>query len=300
MRCVVQRLIWTALFFMLGAPSNAQVLHITTVAPQSTFDASHAYFSELLEQVLVVTRDDYGPFELTYADSPMTQARAIREIERGELIQVMWSGTNSERETDLTAIPIPLLRGLLGYRVLVIRHSDLDRWQQVAALGDLQNKVACQGSSWPDSDILEDAGLPVERISSFSVMYPMLAGGRCDYFPRGVHEVFPELAEARQTYPDLTVLPGLILYYPFPMYFFVPPDRPDLATRLSAGLERLISDGWLSANLRSHPTLQEMDSVLEWSDTRFITLPNRFLNPDTDNNDARYWVTPERFLLGQW
>ncbi|WLD57316.1 hypothetical protein NFC81_11380 [Salinispirillum sp. LH 10-3-1] len=298
LRAAVLSLVGTACVLSGSVMASSTV--ITTVAPQSSLDASYPYFTELLEQILQVTAPSHGPYELHFADIAMTQARALREVAQGNIIQVYWAGTNSDRERDLQAIPIPLLKGLLGYRIPVIRTADVGKWAEIQNVEDLQSLVACQGDSWPDSDILEAAGLPVERISSFAVMYTMLAGRRCDYFPRGIHEVFPELAEARLERPELVAFTDLIIYYPFPMYFFVPLDRADLAQRLTSGLELLIESGWFEYNLRQHPTLQDVHAMRGWSNAHIIELPNDFLSDTININDAKYWITPEQFRSGTW
>lgn len=280
--------------------ADEQITTLSVLPPQSQFAASQPYFYELLDAVMSRTEVAYGPYEISLVKTEITQARAVRELSQSRFLNVLWMGTDVERERELRVISVPLIRGLLGFRVPVIKAKDLERWQQIQTVDDLKSMVACQGESWPDSTILEMSGLKVERVSRFGQMYPMLSGGRCDYFPRGVHEVFSELEAAQQDFPELIAFTQLIIQYPFPMYFFVPPDRPDLQVRITEGLEQLLDEDWLSEYMLRHPLTAALADPALWQESRIIQLDNPILPLSADANNPRYWISPEAFLNSEW
>lgn len=85
-------------------------------------DARYFYEIELLRIVLENTVDEYGPYILKPSEVDMTGDRAIGLLEAGEIIDVSFHSVNPEREERLLPIKVPLLRGLLGYRVFLIRN----------------------------------------------------------------------------------------------------------------------------------------------------------------------------------
>ena len=180
---------------------------------------------------------------------------------------ITWSGTNSNREASLLPVRVPLFAGLLGIRMPVIRRSDKPRFDLIRNDSDLKQLVACQGDQWPDSDILEANGYQVERVTSFERMYRMLEAGRCDYFPRGITEIYGELE--RNVYPGLMAYDRVLLSYTFPMYFFVAHGNEELARILEARLTQFAESGDLQAYLRLHPVTRGPfrwhGSVIRWS-----------------------------------
>ena len=266
---------------------------IRTIPPQSEFDASHSYFIGLLELVLEKTAAQYGPTEVVFS-MQMEQGRAFVELERNAGLDVYWAGTSILREQRLKAMRIPLVKGMLGFRQFVIRKSRRLDFAQITQLSDLQKMVACQGAHWPDSDVLEDAGLKVMRNPIYENMFKQVAAGRCDYFPRGVHEGRAEVAARAQAYPSLIWYQELALYYPFPMYFFVAPANSALHQRIREGLEIVVADGSFDRYMKQDSTTAHLFPLQKWMKIKTIIIKNQQLSADTPVHDLRYWVQPPR------
>jgi hypothetical protein len=152
--------------------------------------------------------------------------------------------------------------------------------------------IACQGAHWPDSDILEDANLKVMRSPIYENMFKQVAAGRCDYFPRGVHEGGAEIASRSNAYPSLVWYKELALYYPFPMYFFVSQDNTTLHRRIKEGLETAIDDGTFDHYMQTHPITAHLFPLQQWNKIRTIIISNEQLPQDTPIQDLRYWFQP--------
>lgn len=257
------------------------------VQPQRTaVDGSYLYYTDLLRLVFSNTSKEYGEAELV-SISRLTQARAFQAL-HGNLIDVFWAGTSREREVFVEPIRIPLHAGLLGIRIPVIRKADQARFDALHNLSDLQQLGACQGYHWPDSDILEANGFHVQRATKFEVMYQMLQAGRCDYFPRGINEVYAEVSHISRN--DLMIYERIILNYPFPMYFFVSRDNPRLTKRLTKGMEQLAASGELLTFLQQHPTTRDIFPLSRLSNSWIIPLHNPLLPELTPLTDRRLWI----------
>lgn len=264
---------------------------IRIIPPQSVYDSSHAYFSSLLKRVLVATQDEFGEEFLVYS-LPMEQGRAIRELEQGNHIDVYWAGTSTEREAKLGVIKIPLLKGLLGYRVGIIRSDQTERLKGIQSFEQLKKLSVCQGSHWPDSDIMEASGLNVLRSPVYESMFKQVSFGRCDIFPRGVHEAYVEISVRDEAYPELVVFPELLIYYPFPMYFFTSTKDQQLQRRIEVGLTKMIKSGEFARFLREHPTTRHLFPLSNWINSKTFVIENPLLPAATDITNMELWVQP--------
>ncbi|WP_305857640.1 hypothetical protein [Balneatrix alpica] len=274
----------------------AATQEVRIIPPQSQQDASHRYFQDLLQLSLDHSAASHGPAKVVLTDVVLQQGRAEKDVLHGDFIDVYWMGTSRERERDLRAIRIPLLKGLLGYRGLIIRS---DRYRQFAQLNNakaIQQLIACQGMHWPDSDILEANGYQVSRVARYESMFLMLSNGRCDYFPRGIHEGPAEVEAFNQQRvagsASLMWFDQWLLYYPFPMYFFTSPGNEALAQRIEQGLNTLIDNGELTGFMQQHPISQHLFPLEQWQQRPIFPLHNPALPPDTQIGNSRYWLVP--------
>lgn len=170
----------------------------------------------------------------------MPQARAALRLQRGEEIHVFCSMTTAAREHELLAIPIPIDKGLLGWRLMLINKDDAGRWSRSISTAEIKAMTAGQGSDWPDTSILRSNGYTVYATSSYDSLFSMLANKRLDYFPRSVSEVWDE-ADAHKA--RLTVEPALAFRYTTASYLFVRKGDTELAVVITRGLDKMIADG---------------------------------------------------------
>jgi len=279
-------LCWLLIFFALGA--NADELQVKMRPRQNANDISHDYFIGLAQLALDKTSAEFGPARVTLISQEMAQARALAELSQGALIDLDWAGTDTHRETMLYPIRIPLEGGLLGYRVPVIRKADLAAFQKIKTLQDLQQFTAIQGTHWPDTAILESAGLKVQKTPQFKLMYPMLKNKRVDYFPRGLNEVYAEVDSLQDD--SLVAYDQLLLVYKLPMYFFTSRNNQSLAQRIEKGLRLAIKDGSMLKYMQSSLALKKVFPLSQYKHSRQIKINNPNLPPETPVNDAALWL----------
>lgn len=233
----------------------------------------------LLELALDKT-PEYGAYRLLRSEE-MAQGRALRELARkdSEFLDIATVATTQERERDLHAIPVPIDGGLLGLRVCVTTRDRMSRFEGITSLEDLRKRgiVIGQGAHWPDTPILEAAGVRVVTHSRYEVLFRMLENGRFDCFARGVSEVLYDLEQHAN--PNLVIEPDLLITYPMPSYFFTAPDDHETAQRIRLGLERAIKDGSFARYLKTwygRPVEQ-----LELKRRMTIDLPNPYLSEES-------------------
>jgi hypothetical protein len=227
--------------------------------------------------------------ELAFATEVLTQARSIAEVQKGRQNSVFWTVTSKEREQNLRPIRVPLFKGLLGYRLLVIRMEDVQAFAGINTLAELGKLSAGQGAQWPDTNILLANQLPVVRGLSRESLYKMLLGKRFDYFPRGITEIVAE----GELIPDrgLMIEPHLMLHYPSAMYFFVNKENRELAGRLERGLAQLMDSGEFDRLFYSLPRVQWATQLLSKRQHVILELKNPDLPAETPLGESRYWIS---------
>lgn len=204
-------------------------------------DSQNAYFVKLLRLAFAKTESTDGAVVIESYPENLTGARFVADLKNNKTIDVIWHGTNLQREQDLLAIPIPLTQTLNEYRLLLIRKEDQEKFSRVKSIDDLRKFTAGVGADWPSRTILSSNGLPVVTVANTSLLFTMLKMKRFDYMSRNMFEVWSE-AE-RYAKDDLVVEKTLLLHGGVPFYFFVSRANPKLAERIERGLRIAIADG---------------------------------------------------------
>lgn len=219
----------------------------------------------------------------------MEQDRAIRSLASGRLIDVMWSVSTAERERQLRVVRIPIDRGLIGWRVLLVRRDARPRFDGVTGVEQLAVLLGAQGHDWPDLTILQANGLRVLPTPHYQSLFELLKRNRVDYVPRGVGEVLPELRAMEGE--GLAVEHRLLLHYPTALYFFVHPENKALAEQLDRGLRLAVTDG--SLRRLFDDAYGEDIAALHLARRHRIELANPLLTPSMSVGHPGWWFTPE-------
>ena len=250
------------------------------IVESSEFDyASHAYYSALLRLALSKTDDPNKPTYLVENRSNLVQERVLRQLNRERGIDVFWTVTSKLREQQAIPVRVPLLNGIMGYRVSLIRQSTLHEFNNVRSAPDLKRFVAGQGHDWPDFQILEHNGYTTLGISNYDIIIELLKAGRIDYFPRAVHEAVIE-AESLSD-PNIIIEPSVLLYYPSYVFFFVSQSKPELAQRIEQGLNIARQDGSFAALFDEYINFKDIEKALKLSERTVLKLDNPHLSEAT-------------------
>ena len=284
---VTQEALPTATSVPTPTPDEIDVVRYLT--PVSEDDTRDVYKIALLEAVLQKTVGTDGPF-IMQPTLRMAQVRYKEELERGEMIDIIWTPTNPQLEEDLLPIRIPILRGLLGYRVFLIRKQDRGRFAAIQTLDELKQLRAGMGADWTDTKILQQNGLNVVTGSSYEGLFEMLINERFYYFPRGINEAQPEYEAREEKFPDLFVEENILLYYPYPYYFFVNKDNVRHADRVERGLNMMIEDGSFDELFFEYH--QEIIEKSNLKDRRLFKIENPLLPATAPLDRTELWYDP--------
>lgn len=256
-------------------------------------DSRYQYDWAVLRMALDKSRGRYGAYSLHQAATSMSPARITQEMlmPTGH-INILVRATAPELERQFLPVRIPVDRGLLGYRVFLVRQDDLPRFAAVRTLDDLRRLRAGLGKDWVDVHVLRAAGLPTEEGSAYEGLFSMLEAGRFDYFSRGADEALREYEERRASHPKLTIEPTVLLHYPLPRYFFLRRDAEgkQLAARIEAGLETMVRDGSLNTLFQHYKGATIARANLR--QRRVLTIPNPTLSPQTPLSRSELWYDP--------
>lgn len=272
-------LIGCFLFFSLSA--QAKPLRMV-----DSEDGIPKYAKGLLKLALSKVPEKYEWDESTVNT---TEGRVIQMLEDNQL-DVVWYATTNEFEERMLPIRICIFKGLLGYRVLMIKKGTQHKFNGIKNIEDLRRVSLGQGRMWADTDVLVANQLNVVKVMKYDSLFYMLDGDRFDAFPRGVHEPWNEIA-TRPTL-QLDVEENLILAYTNPFYFFVNKNNTELARNIEKGLRIALEDGSFDEYLRNDPSVGAALTKANLKNRIIIPLKNPSLPPKTPVEDKSLWFDP--------
>ena len=219
--------------------------------------------------------------------SLMTASRAMEELKAGG-IDVFWAGVTPELEESLRPVYIPVLKGLLGHRVFIIKKGNQALFDNINNLNDLKKRKAGQGITWGDTKVLKGANIPVATTLKYNNLFRMLEGNRFDYFPRAVHEPWSEVVS--RPVLNLTVEKRILLIYPFAMYFFVEKDNKRLHDIIYKGMEMAIVDGSFDRLFFSNQLIKDAMQKSNLKERVVIRIPNLGMSRKTPFDRKEFWL----------
>ncbi len=227
------------------------------------------------------------PHNLSVTTRNATQQRVFEDMDSGQ-IDIYWAATRRDLEESFAPVRFPILKGLLGHRVMIIHPSAQVKFDSVRTLDDLKKLTLGQGLGWPDVGVLRTNGLQVITTSKYDNLFYMTDGQRFDGFPRGVLEPWAEIAAHPNL--ELTVEKRVVLVYTLPFYFFVNKKDPALARALHEGFDRALASGAFDRYFYSHPLIKD---ALEKSDLKHrlrftLTAPDLPAHIPLDRKE--YWL----------
>jgi hypothetical protein len=243
---------------------------------------------QILYDILALSLSKSAP-SITLSTLPevLNEAQLVSEVE-SENVDVMWSGGDKEKDERLQAVRIPVLKGLLGHRIFLIRERDKARFATIKTFEDLLQFEAGQGRFWGDTQILKSADIPTVTTIKYKNLFPMLEGGRFDYFPRALHEPFIEAENHKHL--GLIVDSNVMLVYPYAMYFYVNKNNKRLHDLLYRGFEMAIEDGSYDELFFSNSMIQDVLTKANIAQRTVFRVGNPHLHPDTPLDRAEFWL----------
>ena len=251
-------------------------------------DPRNDYTFQLIELILAKSTNKYGPCKVAIYNYRLPLKRIEMYLEKNENIDIASFTVNQQRDAKFLPIKIPISKGLMGYRLFLIRNGDETRFKDVNNLADLSRFTAGQGYNWLDAKILADNGLPVIIGSSINSLIDMLVFKRFDYFPRGALQIIAEL----KTYQNksVSIEPSLVLNYPSISALYVSKSNTALAERLEYGFKEAFKDGSFDKFFYSHPSSVQALTSLDLPNRKIIKICNPTLPAWVPIEVDEYWL----------
>lgn len=146
----------------------------------------------------------------------------------------------------------PIMQGLLGQRLLIIRKTDSARFDAIEQIDEMKKMRSGIPIGWADVTLFKANQYNTVEIGNFETIFNYLVNNDFDYLALGANEIEQVYQQADLEELDLTIAPTLMLHYNFPVVFYVNPNNPELAKHLNTGLERIIKNGTLKAMFDQH------------------------------------------------
>jgi len=239
----------------------------------------HPYAIELLQLAL-------SKSGITIDSQPVehipSQTRAIRLLGAKDGIDIVWKVTNSESEKQAKAILIPIVKGLLGYRIPLVHINNKELFKDVRHSRELQRFIFGLREDWPDAAIFQSNELKTSTYGQGADPLHMLATARFDALP---YEIF-EVTQPRDK--NLVNDQYIAIHYPSAVYFFVANDNVKLHDKIKYGLEIAIADGSFDELFYHHFAYAIAQANLKHR--RIIELKNQLLPLSAPLNSEHYWL----------
>ncbi len=273
--------------FAAGPVSAADEVKI--VLKQSDIDQRATYKVELLKALLEATRGKFGAYNIL-PTKKVPRARALELMVQGETLNVYYAPADVDWERRVTPIRIPVRRGLLNYRLLLINRTGLDSFVRIDNADDLKRMSVGLRMHWTTTKVMKALGYKIVPSNTYDTLFSMLQQRRYDFSPRGVNEIFGELEARRDEAPDLMIEPRLALFMPMPVYLYVSPKHPRLAERLRSGFAVIMANGVFETLFAKYFSDQISRANLE--DRYIINVGNPLLSKATPLGNKALWFYP--------
>lgn len=243
------------------------------------------YFVEILDLALKKSGRTYRLEKLT---TPLLLENRSKNNIQQNLYDIHWMNAKAALGLDLQPIPIPLCKGLTGWRILFIRPETQAAFSKIKNAHDLNKFTAIHGHDWPEKYLYQHNHMKQKLANNFKSLFLMLHRKRGDYLSRSVQEIFEE----EDVFPELnlTIEKTLTIYYPAAYYFYVAKDNTELATAIESGLKTAIEDGSFDEIFNRYfaDTIKKADLA----NRRVITIP--FSDSDViDQSNTDFWYKPD-------
>lgn len=280
---------WLVLFLYLIAFSGFSNSGAATDFKLATpIDARYAsYELKLLKIALDHLKGDHS---LSPVPTKLSQGRALHILADGKAdFNVYYAGYSARRAKILHMIPVPLTRGLLGHRLLLVKTVFMPRIARSAALANLVKTITLgTGISWPDTDVLRLAGFQVVT----GPVQKLLDRGRVDAIPIGMHEsrdfqsLFGGTDAATSPYQ---ISPHHLLSYRYDSFFFVARSDTKRAAMIEEGLTKAYESGAFMEHFKANPDIAEGLEFVARHQPQLLHIASPMDSETLDAIPAPYW-----------
>lgn len=285
---LIKRLLFS-LSLMTFNSSASEVL--TVIHPINNENATYRERDQYFINVLKLALDSVD-IQYQLVTNPvitLPENRSIRLLNDG-YYNVHWLSTNANKEKKLLPIKIPLEKGLIGWRLMLIHQDNTNHFSKSTTIDNIKKLTAGSGHDWPDTQIFRENQFKVFTSNSTVGLQKMLNLKRIDYFPRSIMEIWQE--HRALDFPSLVIDPNIAIVYPAAVYFFVAKNNKALGLLIEKGLEIALKNGSFEELFYQHYGDVIKKSKLE--NRKIYRIENSFMNNDRYINHNYLWFTPNK------
>jgi len=271
------------IFFTLLVSFNDHAKDVIVYYPRSEtdIDKRSTYPTYLLKKILSTQGIILKP-----STSRMTQSRSLTELNSdSNIIHVVWSMTSIKREENYRPIRIPIYKGLIGLRLMIVRKNDNFLNNTVNNFSQIKKLRGAQGHDWPDLEILRSNDLNILGLVKYQSIFKFISISRADYFPRSIVEIWDEIDTIKLT--NLDVDKSIAFYYPTALYYFVGKKNKWLAKKIESGFKEIIESGEFDEIFNTFNLKSIRRANLE--KRKIYRLKNNLLPPNTPLENKKLW-----------
>jgi hypothetical protein len=257
---------------------------------QSALDMRDNHKNEVILRAMELTVPEFGDYRVITRGSSMNRQRALSAMQSGKLLNVYFAPANPQWDKKTIAIKIPIRRGILSYRLLLVHEIDLPFFAQVKTLEYLKQLKAGLQTEWTTTEVFTRLGFNLKQAATYDGLFFMLENHRFNYIPRGIHEIYDELSARQALTQHIVIEPSLALHLPMPTYTYVSPNEPQLAKRIEAGLLLMVKNGDLKKIFYKH--FADDINKAQLHTRRIIEIANPLLTDQDLPRDPRLWFYP--------
>lgn len=247
------------------------------------------YEHQVLHAILTATISEFGPFEIeeNVTEYPGLEESFVFSKQKHHLF-VTIAGNQKFKPEDMIMIAKPIAKNLLGYRIPIIKSTDVDLFKISKTLSEIQSLKNGIPVSWSDATIFRHNGYTVAEEGDFDDVFERLAESKFHYTAFGANEVQSVFNNRASKESGLVMDENIMFFYPFPLVFYVNPNMPDLANRIEIGLQTIVESGQLDKIFNSY--YANIVSDLSLDKRRVFVLenpliPEEFANLQPDLSD---------------
>ncbi|WP_196229718.1 hypothetical protein [Teredinibacter turnerae] len=242
------------------------------------------YIHDLLKLLLSKSGNPYV-VEPVYVP-PVPMSRTVMYLNSGKF-NVAWAHYDSHLDELLLPIPVPIFRGLGGWRLFFVRADDT-RMAEVKDLAALKRFQLGQGHDWPDTTILRSAGFEVRTGVARDNLFQLLKHQRIDAFPRSVMEIWSEAKLPQAS--GLRVDEHVVLHYPTAFYLVLKRSDRELSEILQTSFDKAIADGSFQQLFRAWKG--DIFELSRLNQRQVISIDNPILGANARLDRHDLWFTP--------
>ena len=280
-----KKLLIATLFSLLINTHLAALELVRYPQPIQVYKEHHLYPLSLLKLAISKIESEY---QLAPSEAFMNQGRALKQLAARDDIDTLWTMTSEAREQSLTAIRIPIYKGLIGWRVFLTTANTHFDFTKPIPLEQIRKLKIVQGHDWPDTEILKHNRFNVQTGPDYEGLFKMLQYKRVDLFPRSIIEVWDELKVNAAS--NIQLEEHTFISYPTASYFFVAKENKALAQAIRRGLEIALEDGSFDALFQRH--FSKMIRQAKLNTRTHYRLENPLLTKETPLKNKRLWFSP--------